>query len=432
MSIRYLWKKSISIRLATSIGAIFVLMLLISSITYFLLINLDNIYVELIHEYEKEIQPVSLVGIRIAGADNSINRALISNDTEICHEEFVKAAAIVDREFDKLKLSEFKDKRERDLILEAKKEWKKGRDIGMEVLDHNSDPSSAESVKELARVDYHLAKSRARLWSAQDIAVSEIEEKLTTAHVWQERGPRTITALLFFGLVIAGGTGTATIRSITKPIRVLEEGAGRVSDGDFSFRVDMPFDDQIGEVGRIFNKTANQLEDSKIKLQRMATIDSFTGLLNRGEFERLLEVGLNAASKQGQPISLIMLDLDHFKIVNDKYGHQAGDTVLLEVVKCVENITRLSDVVARYGGEEFVVLLPHASKESAEILAERIRSDLGSKEISIDANQAIKITASFGVASFPQDAKQPDDLIKKADKALYTAKEHGRNRVICS
>jgi diguanylate cyclase (GGDEF)-like protein len=124
--------------------------------------------------------------------------------------------------------------------------------------------------------------------------------------------------------------------------------------------------------------------------------------------------------------------LDHFKQVNDTYGHQAGDQVLIELAKIIRDIIRMTDMAARYGGEEFVVILPELDLENGGKIAEKIRAAVASA-VFLPNVPALKITASFGVSAYPDFAKTKDELISKADKALYKSKESGRNQVtLCS
>lgn len=159
--------------------------------------------------------------------------------------------------------------------------------------------------------------------------------------------------------------------------------------------------------------------------QQQALTDGLTGCFNRRSFEIQLERDLNLVTRIRQPLSLLMLDVDHFKRVNDTYGHDAGDTALRFIADILREELRGEDTAARYGGEEFVVILPQAGLEGAMIVAERLRSRLERTEIPGIGH----ITASFGIATFPVHASTKDQLVTTADRALYTAKHTGRNRV---
>ena len=173
-----------------------------------------------------------------------------------------------------------------------------------------------------------------------------------------------------------------------------------------------------------------QLSEAHIVLKELTTIDSVTGIRNRQFFDEVFEQEWRRALRQKYDISLLLLDIDHFKKVNDTYGHLAGDECLAAVAQAIDKmLNRPSDVVARYGGEEFVVILPYTSMENASHLAVQICDSLAGHVFNADDHN-ISVTVSIGVSSVvPSDEGRPRDLISQADEALYRAKSLGRNRV---
>ena len=169
-----------------------------------------------------------------------------------------------------------------------------------------------------------------------------------------------------------------------------------------------------------------KLEVATETISRLARTDELTGLHNRRSFREIFALALSAALRHNHPLSLISIDLDHFKVVNDTLGHSAGDLVLKEFAKLMQEKVRSEDVVVRLGGEEFMILLPHADCLAAAALAERIRAAF---EQNPGSAAPATVTASFGVAQL-QEGEQEDALIQRADKALYHAKHEGRNRVV--
>ena len=171
-------------------------------------------------------------------------------------------------------------------------------------------------------------------------------------------------------------------------------------------------------------------QQTEIELKRMATTDELTSLPNRRKFLATLEAELTRAKRYERQLSLCMLDLDHFKKINDRYGHNVGDTVLSNVATTMQSILRETDMAGRLGGEEFGILLPDTQEEHAIILAERIRLAIEELEIS-HQGESLKCTASIGVASIALNTKTTlsSELLSTADCCLYYAKENGRNRV---
>lgn len=172
-----------------------------------------------------------------------------------------------------------------------------------------------------------------------------------------------------------------------------------------------------------------KLQAANAELAWMASTDSLTGASNRRHFLEVVQLELERAKRTRLPVSLLALDVDHFKAVNDEYGHQIGDTVLKTLVHAVTEILRQNDVIGRVGGEEFMVLLPDTSHDAATVLAERIRGTLESMNIPFDGG-ALQITVSIGVAEFGVDGDTQEAVFKAADDRLYQAKHEGRNRVI--
>jgi diguanylate cyclase (GGDEF)-like protein len=167
------------------------------------------------------------------------------------------------------------------------------------------------------------------------------------------------------------------------------------------------------------------------KVQELTVLDDHTGLFNSRHLKRQLEQEVVRATRFGHPVSLIFFDLDHFKLVNDSHGHQAGSRVLHEVGKLLLRTLRSTDVPVRYGGDEFVILLPETSKDQSIEAARRIGGEIAREPFLADeAFGPIKLTASLGVASFPDDARTPDDLLRRADEAMYRVKAERRGGVL--
>jgi diguanylate cyclase (GGDEF)-like protein len=168
--------------------------------------------------------------------------------------------------------------------------------------------------------------------------------------------------------------------------------------------------------------------EANAKLERLASIDSLTGILNRRCFMEHALQECERAGRYHRQLSLLLIDLDRFKLVNDNHGHAAGDTAIRHAVARASSVLRSNDCIARYGGEELVVLLPETGLEMAERVAERVRQAIGATPIPHE-NVAIPLTASIGVAEWCGDAESLDQLLDRADQALYAAKQGGRDRV---
>jgi len=190
-----------------------------------------------------------------------------------------------------------------------------------------------------------------------------------------------------------------------------------------------------GLEARLIVRMVNQLKQSKEKLHYEATHDPLTGAYNRRYLQTLLSDGLAQASRYHVPYSVALLDLDHFKLVNDTHGHPAGDAVLKTVVQTLRAGVRDVDVIGRWGGEEFLILLPHTNHDEAILAAEHWLEWVSTTAIELPDGQTIRVSFSAGIASY----KAPDDkrptterieaLLQEADQSLYEAKRSGRNKV---
>ena len=172
------------------------------------------------------------------------------------------------------------------------------------------------------------------------------------------------------------------------------------------------------------NKLA--LEESYRKLEIVSRTDKLTGLANRGFWQEKLIESVNLNNRYQTPFSLIMFDIDHFKRVNDTYGHQAGDIVLQGVAQTASEAVRVSDTLGRYGGEEFGIVMPETDAQGAAIFAERFRKKIEASEF-IYNNTRIDITISMGIAQITENITTYDQWLENADQALYLAKNEGRN-----
>ncbi len=175
-------------------------------------------------------------------------------------------------------------------------------------------------------------------------------------------------------------------------------------------------------------KSKQQLTESNQELYRRATEDPLTGLYNRRKMNDYLDHELERSSRGNDPLAFLITDIDNFKLVNDTYGHDCGDQVLMEIAGLLREKVRGQDIVARWGGEEFLILLPATAMPGALTLAENLRKAVEGREIQCES-QAISVTMTFGVTEYAP-GKDREELVKEADLALYQGKRAGRNRSI--
>ena len=238
-------------------------------------------------------------------------------------------------------------------------------------------------------------------------------------------------------------------RVVVKPVGDLAEMAQRLGEGELDIRVSPRRRDELGDLSRALNTMARRLaqyttqletivqertadlESANRELERLATTDGLTGLKNHRYFQETLDQELKRARRHPHPLTLLMVDIDHFKWFNDAHGHPEGDDVLRGVAHLLQNRLRSTDLVARYGGEEFaVVLLDTDATQGTQTAGQLARVVRETAFVGEDTQPMGRITVSIGVAAYPEDAESRELLIRRADLALYEAKRQGRDGVV--
>ena len=277
-----------------------------------------------------------------------------------------------------------------------------------------------------------------------------------------QRHDQKVKDLTLQGLALAliviflGGLFTfGTARKITSPLSELANVANEMKAGNLSIRANQPkVDDEIGQLSTAFNQMAASIQQRQLELreladglertvnertaelqeqakilEEMAITDPLTQAYNRRQFFKLAKIEMERAQNTGVQLSVIVIDADHYKRVNDTFGHQIGDLVLIKLVEICHGAIRKTDVFARYGGEEFVILMPETDSETARLIAERIRERVENTRLPVNG-QVVQITISLGISTFNNMQELSfDSVLTQADRALYKSKRTGRNRV---
>jgi two-component system, cell cycle response regulator len=318
----------------------------------------------------------------------------------------------------------------RGLLLNIQKEWELVKANENNLLISLKTENITVQQKHKLLVKEHLGGTIHEIRRLKDLLKNfQADDNLRQARELKKRA-RTITAIvLAIAIMMVILSGLILAQSILKPLKLLNIGVAHFGDGDLSYRIALKTQDEIEQLANTINGMAAKLEQSQQALRELATIDGLTGVSNRREFNRRLTVEIERSRREGHPVSLLMVDIDHFKKLNDTYGHQSGDDALRHFSALIKKEVRPGDLPARYGGEEFAVILPHADRSDVFAVAERLRTLIAAQDIEIQNNQRVKVTASLGCATFPMDAATEESLMAEADAALYKAKKSGRNRV---
>ena len=216
---------------------------------------------------------------------------------------------------------------------------------------------------------------------------------------------------------------------MTRPIMAISRAVSHFSKNNLEEKIAIKTNDELGVLADDINHMAASLTSMHEKLEKSANIDPLTGALNRRTMDSIYSHEIETARRNKKMMAVAVLDIDHFKKINDSYGHHAGDHVLVEVSNLIKKHLRQSDYSFRIGGEEFMLLLSSDSVNDSLTTVERIRLAIAKTPI-MHEQHSITVTASIGVSHFPHDGENQDALGKLADTALYMAKETGRNRTI--
>ncbi len=222
---------------------------------------------------------------------------------------------------------------------------------------------------------------------------------------------------------------------ISLPLRMKDKSIGVLNLSDKTSGTDFTEGDlRLLETLALYSAVAIERRiyyQSAVNLRKISITDPLTELLNRRYFEERISEEVERSKRHKQPFSLIILDIDNFKEFNDTYGHLSGDEALRNTAHVIRRCIRIIDIAARYGGEEFAIILPTTDKEDAQLIGNRIRDGIENMSLPIKGSgKEARLTVSLGIASYPVDAPTIEELINNADRALYKAKGHGKNRVV--
>lgn len=213
------------------------------------------------------------------------------------------------------------------------------------------------------------------------------------------------------------------------PLELLIDGIKKISTGNMSFSIENVSNDEIGVVVDAFNDMTHKRKLVEEALEEMAVHDGLTGLYNHKYFYTSLEKEIARDDRYHNSVALLLIDIDHFKIVNDRYGHRAGDTILRSLSQRLKKRARSTDCVCRYGGEEIAIILLETNISEAQAIAEELRLLIEKEPFLIEDGRYVPITISIGVSVYSEESKDVSTMVSNADTALYQAKESGRNRV---
>jgi diguanylate cyclase (GGDEF)-like protein len=348
----------------------------------------------------------------LLGQGDDLGEVYVEEDDPAVGRQFAALRVRIDRAFDDLET--LSTARERALASAARELWNEATTN----LEQAAEERSSQTENALDPFHDHIDAAASKLAGLHLLNASQVGEEITSLRDREQFQLLAAFATLFVGLVIAGLWIHRLRRSITSPLLSLEEAAAHFGSDALSHRIAVKGDDELARVGRAFNVMAGKLRKGQEELRYRVLHDSLTGLPNRTLFMERME---HAIAREGC-FSILYVDLDGFKAVNDRLGHEAGDELLIAVARRLRECLRGDDIAARLGGDEFGVLLEGADAEHAGAAAERLARAFNGT-VSITAGE-VPIGLSIGVATRQAD-EGLDELIRQADAAMYAAKARG-------
>ncbi len=411
---------SLRSRLVAANLAMLLPLLILTAVSYITFERIMLSFDEVLTDSLQELKPITQLEYNILSATTPLHGYLIHGTRDEL-KQFKEIAGRVDLLF--YSVQQLKSlKQEQQVILQGvEKEWKDNLRLADKIMGYRP-PFKPESAVMMELFDLRLNKINQKLRVVRNYVDQEIIALNESAKQRHRKSSHIYMIIFLVSTLVAISIGILMGRTITRPLKNLEKAANEFSTGNMAYRIGSSSNDEIGRLSRTFDQMAQEI-------QSLVIHDPLTDLLNKREFEKRLEHEIARAKRYHKTLALLMVDIDHFKNVNDKYGHQVGDIVLRLVSSIVNNQTRSIDHVARYGGEELVLVLPEVSKQLALKKAEQIRQSIETEKFFYNEHEHLNITISIGVATFDEDAKESTQLVAAADKALYSAKRHGRNRV---
>ena len=376
---------------------------------------------EIEEEASEELLPTARLRQLLSRAYMPVKDYIIHGGQEE-REEFLRLAEQVDQTFDEVLSASLDIPEEADLLLDAQEVWAKETEVSMEIF-LLPDPVESELVmKKMAIMDDHFNQVLTSVERANVLMLHEMESYLHVAREYFQRVYVMALGAIAIGVIISIVAFLLIAGSILRPLQTLQLGVRKLGSGSLSHRIGQLSTDEFGELALAFDNMADKLEE-------MASRDSLTRLFNRREFLRYLTAELKRSERYHHSMALLMLDIDHFKSVNDQHGHQVGDEALKAMAARISRNVRSVDHVSRYGGEEIILILPETGRQEALSMADQLRARIENETFQLPGGLEIALTASIGVAAFPSDARTESQLVAAADAAVYEAKNEGRNCV---
>ncbi len=376
-----------------------------------------------------EIVPAQRIGLRLWDVATSVDE-FVENGNALDQASFRAARTAIEADLASLVANVGEDDGSRALAVSAQQDWNSATDLGRELISVRRPAGDQTVAEQIERFDGAVR-------AASDKLESLIERLEADVGSDQQNADRTYERALWLAAIAAGvclltiAGGVVLIgRVMSASVDRLVDGALRFAEGDRSHRIDIRIPPELRRVADEFNRMISKIHAFEDMLSERALKDALTGLPNRRAFDEAMERNWYRLQQFGDDFAVLMLDVDHFKRVNDSYGHAAGDEVLRKVAETLAQQLRTAHPVFRTGGEEFAVIVPSARTADALVIAERLRAAVKLVAMPV-AGDEVGVTISVGITD-SRGCNSAEEMLQVADAALYRAKGSGRDRAIAS
>lgn len=382
------------------------------------------------------IVETALTDIHVAmGLRLALNRSAMPVNDYIIRadiEEKVNYMALrdeTDRQFKLLALTIKNNPHLRESLDKTQVVWNKAKELAdsiMQITDPVGNSQAAEQMEAFDNLIDHGTDMLSGIYAEIYQGTVKSHNQL---HEIEKQSTVYVILLSLIGLIIAIVASIQLARIFFPPLDRILAGVRLFGRGQLDHRIDNDMPVELDDLKRGINEMAGRLNDIYSELRKSSYRDPLTGCHNRRKLGEDIMAAFSLASRSDEKLAVLMLDLDHFKAINDAYGHAAGDSVLLSAAEVMRSQLRKHEFLYRYGGEEFVIILPATNAPDATILAERIRISVENKKMDVGSSSPVTVTVSIGIADNAQADNSIKDVIDLADQALYKAKDEGRNRI---
>lgn len=343
-------------------------------------------------------------------------------------EAFIRQSVEIDRSFENAIATTSLPPHELDLLKLARAEWVDVKSLGEKLLTKSQIPELDELIARTDEFGRHLSRAVTLLDDLESTAQQHVRE---IRYSEKDKEWSSISALILIfglGLVLAIFEAIVLQAIVLEPIRRLEQTVNKYSQGDLSTRISVVNNDEIGHLASAFNAMAERFVNVQTELDYLSVHDNLTGLYNRGKFHDVINVEIQRAKRYEREFSLLLIDIDNFRKVNETYGRLVGDSLLCSVGMQVAATIRPTDIAARYSDDDFAVILSETSGFGAKETAERIIRAIADHPLNIGDGKTLNMTVSIGIATYPSDADNESGLFAQGVQALEKAKASGESQ----